>query len=263
VLRPPPACRIAPVPWRWAWAPHLGLAWSRLLPASWPTCSKFGAESSTLHSAASVAMLTWHNVWMASHGRQMARELKRRAPGQDRRTHLDALASWWRAVAEAPRLCCPVWHRRPGGTTATAGGAGWILAAAGVSALMYLVCSASRGKLFQSPVVDHASGGAWRAAVIFLQNGGCWNSYQHGVDTSWLIKDDSIAAAAAHFGRYARRPMGAAAGLWRTIALILVLMRLVNAQSASPKGTRLKLRLNCALSGTAMVSAAVASDLRA
>src|SRR6185503_312699 len=23
-----------------------------------------------------VAMLTWHNVWMASHGRQMARELK-------------------------------------------------------------------------------------------------------------------------------------------------------------------------------------------
>ncbi len=24
-----------------------------------------------------VAMLTWHNVWMASHGREMARELKR------------------------------------------------------------------------------------------------------------------------------------------------------------------------------------------
>src|SRR5476649_2219605 len=38
-----------------------------------------------------VAMLTWHNVWMASHGRELARELK--AAGQRVRTGERTLAA--------------------------------------------------------------------------------------------------------------------------------------------------------------------------
>src|ERR1700743_2093400 len=43
--------------------------------------SLFQGSGQELFNAAilllAVAMLTWHNVWMASHGREMARELKR------------------------------------------------------------------------------------------------------------------------------------------------------------------------------------------
>ena len=56
-----------------------------------------------------VAMLTWHNVWMASHGREMARELK--AAGHKVRTGertLTALSVWWgwRCCAKVRKWCC-------------------------------------------------------------------------------------------------------------------------------------------------------------
>jgi len=45
-----------------------------------------------------VAMLTWHNVWMASHGREMARELK--AAGHQVRTGAsEGVLDWRKPVA--------------------------------------------------------------------------------------------------------------------------------------------------------------------
>jgi high-affinity Fe2+/Pb2+ permease len=56
-----------------------------------------------------VVMLTWHNVWMARHGREMAGEM--RAAGEavaHGSKSLAALRSWsaWRCCARASRSCC-------------------------------------------------------------------------------------------------------------------------------------------------------------
>ena len=75
-------------------------------------------------------------------------------------------------------------------------------------------------------------------AVMFLQNGG-WLEFFTGTvwDTSWLIKDDSIAGRLLHtLVGYSEAPNGAQLIAYgATIAMILVLMRLVNAQSSAPK----------------------------
>ena len=92
-----------------------------------------------------VAMLTWHNVWMASHGRAMAREM--RQVGAD-------VTAGKRPLAALSIVCGVAVLREgsevvlflygiaaSGGTSAAgmiAGGALGVLAGAGVSALMYL-----------------------------------------------------------------------------------------------------------------------------
>ena len=92
-----------------------------------------------------VAMLTWHNVWMASHGRAMAREM--------RQVGADVMAG--KRPLGALSIVCGVAVLREGsevvlflygiaasgGTSAAgmiAGGALGVLAGAGASALMYL-----------------------------------------------------------------------------------------------------------------------------
>jgi high-affinity iron transporter len=68
-------------------------------------------------------------------------------------------------------------------------------------------------------------------AVIFLQNGGLLEYLTGTVwDTSWLIKEDSIAGRLLHtLVGYSEAPNGAQIVAYvATIAMILVLMRLVN-----------------------------------
>ena len=55
----------------------LAPVWSRCLPAACRNCSAATArKSSTPRSRLCRLMLTWHNVWMARHGREMAAELR-------------------------------------------------------------------------------------------------------------------------------------------------------------------------------------------
>src|SRR5476651_35802 len=91
-----------------------------------------------------VAMLTWHNVWMASHGRQMARELK--AAGHQVRTGERTLTALGIVVGvavlrEGSEVVLFLYGiAAQGGTTAgamVAGGALGLAAGAAVSALMY------------------------------------------------------------------------------------------------------------------------------
>jgi high-affinity iron transporter len=131
-----------------------------------------------------------------------------------------------------------------GGTTAgamVAGGALGLAAGAAVSALMYLgLLTIPAGKLFQvtSGLITLLAAGMAAQAVIFLQNGGWLEFFTSTVwDTSWLVKDDSVSGRLLHtLVGYSEAPNGAQLLAYgATIALIQVLMRLVNAQSSTPK----------------------------
>jgi high-affinity iron transporter len=188
-----------------------------------------------------VAMLTWHNVWMASHGREMARELK--AAGHQVKTGertLSALAivvgvAVLREGSEVVLFLYGI--AAQGGTSATSmvtGGALGLAAGAAVSALMYfglLTIPASR--LFQvtSGLITLLAAGMAAQAVIFLQNGG-WLLYFTGTvwDTSWLLKEDSIAGKLLHtLIGYSEAPNGAQLIVYvATIVTIVMLMKVVN-----------------------------------
>jgi len=190
-----------------------------------------------------VAMLTWHNVWMASHGRQMARELK--AAGHQVKTGERTLTALGIVVGvavlrEGSEVVLFLYGiAAQGGTTAgamVAGGTLGLAAGAAVSALMYFgLLTIPAGKLFQvtSGLITLLAAGMAAQAVIFLQNGG-WLEFFTGTvwDTSWLIKEDSITGRLLHtLVGYSEAPNGAQLLAYgATIAMILVLMRLVHRQ---------------------------------
>ena len=198
-----------------------------------------------------VAMLTWHNVWMASHGREMARELK--AAGHQVRTGERTLAALSIVVGvavlrEGSEVVLFLYGiAAQGGTSAaamvTGGGLGLALGAV-ISALMYFgLLTIPAGKLFQvtSGLITLLAAGMAAQAVIFLQNGG-WLEFFTGTvwNTGWLIKEDSITGRLLHtLIGYSEAPNGAQLIAYgATIILILTLMRLVNAPASVPKASR-------------------------
>jgi high-affinity iron transporter len=201
-----------------------------------------------------VAMLTWHNVWMASHGRQMARELK--AAGHQVKTGERTLAALSIVVGvavlrEGSEVVLFLYGiAAQGGTSAAgmiAGGGLGLAAGALVSGLMYAgLLKVPAGKLFQvtSGLITLLAAGMAAQAVIFLQNAGWLEFFTSTVwDTSWLLPDDGQGSLGL-FGKmlhtlvgYTAAPNGAqliAYGF--TIILILVLMRMVNAPATTPRG---------------------------
>jgi high-affinity iron transporter len=195
-----------------------------------------------------VCMLTWHNVWMASHGREMARELK--AAGHQVRSGERTLTALGIVVGvavlrEGSEVVLFLYGiSAQGGTSATAmaaGGALGLAAGAAVSALMYFgLLTIPAGKLFQvtSGLITLLAAGMAAQAVIFLQNGG-WLEFFTGTvwDTSWLVKEDSITGRLLHtLVGYSEAPNGAQLLAYgATIAMILVLMRLVNRQQQAAR----------------------------
>ena len=195
-----------------------------------------------------VAMLTWHNVWMASHGREMARELK--AAGHQVRTGERTLTALSIVVGvavlrEGSEVVLFLYGiAAQGGTTATgmvAGGGLGLVGGAAVSALMYFgLLKVPAGKLFQvtSGLITLLAAGMAAQAVLFLQNGGLLEFFTGTVwDTSWLIRDDSITGKLLHtLVGYSEAPNGAQLIAYgATVAMILVLMRLVNAPATRAK----------------------------
>jgi high-affinity iron transporter len=195
-----------------------------------------------------VAMLTWHNVWMASHGREMARELK--AAGHEVVTGKRTLAALGVVVGvavlrEGSEVVLFLYGiAAQGGTTDAAlltGGALGLAAGAAVSALMYFgLLTIPAGRLFQvtSGLITLLAAGMAAQAVLFLQNGGYINAMTGTIwDTSWLLKEDSIPGRLLHtLVGYVEAPNGAQILAYlATIAAILVLMRLVGKPVARPR----------------------------
>ena len=186
-----------------------------------------------------VLMLTWHNVWMASHGREMARELK--AAGHDVVTGKRTLVALGVVVGvavlrEGSEVVLFLYGiAAQGGTTNAgllAGGALGLAAGAAVSALMYFgLLTIPAGRLFQvtSGLITLLAAGMAAQAVLFLQNGGYIEILNGTVwDTSWVLREDSIPGRLLHtLIGYVEAPNGAQLLVYIvTIVVILVLMRL-------------------------------------
>ena len=195
-----------------------------------------------------VMMLTWHNVWMASHGREMARELK--AAGHQVKTGERTLAALSVVVGvavlrEGSEVVLFLYGiAAQGGTTAggmLTGGLLGLAAGGVVSALMYFgLLSIPAGRLFQvtSGLITLLAAGMAAQAVLFLQNAGWVEYFTMTVwDTSWLIREDSITGKLLHtLVGYSEAPNGAQLIAYgATIAMILVLMRLVPQGSSKGK----------------------------
>ena len=194
-----------------------------------------------------VAMLTWHVVWMSSHGREMARELK--AAGHQVVTGERTLAALSIVVGvavlrEGSEVVLFLYGiAAQGGTSAAsmiAGGGLGLVAGALVSGLMYFgLLTIPPGRLFQvtSGLIILLAAGMAGQAVIFLQNGG-WLLYFTGTvwDTSWLLQENSIPGKLLHtLIGYSEAPNGAQLIAYcATIIGIVVLMKLVN-QPARPR----------------------------
>lgn len=191
-----------------------------------------------------VCMLTWHNVWMAGHGRQMARDMK--AVGAEVSAGQKSLAALAIVVGvavlrEGSEVVLFLYGiASQGGTSQGAmliGGTLGVVAGAGVSALMFFgLLQIPASKLFNVTawLITLLAAGMAAQAVLFLQQGGYLEVLQSTVwDTSWLLPQDSIAGRLLHtLIGYTDQPSGAQLIAYgATIAVILGLMRLVASRS--------------------------------
>jgi high-affinity iron transporter len=186
-----------------------------------------------------VGMLTWHNVWMASHGRAMAQEMRQvGAAVVAGRKPLAALAvvCGVAVLREGSEVVLFLYGIAASGGTAgmVAGGALGVLAGAAVSALMYfglLTIPAHRLFSVTSSLITLLAAGLAAQAIAFLQQAGYVEVLTSTVwDTSWLLSEDSLFGRLVHtLVGYTDRPDGAQVAVYLlTVALIVGLMRVVH-----------------------------------
>jgi high-affinity iron transporter len=194
-----------------------------------------------------VCMLTWHNVWMAGHGREMAREMKQ--VGSDVAAGRKSLAALAIVVGiavlrEGSEIVLFLYGiASQGGTSHAAmllGGALGLAAGAAVTALMYYgLLAIPAGKLFSvtSWLITLLAAGMAAQAVLFLQQGGYLEYLTRTVwDTSSILSQDSIAGRLLHtLVGYNDSPNGAQLIAYAaTIVVMLVLTRWEHARH--PRG---------------------------
>ena len=187
-----------------------------------------------------VVMLGWHNVWMASHGRAIAREM--RAVGgavAEGRRPMTALAivvgvAVLREGAEVVLFLYGI--AGSGGTSAASmlAGAGLgILGGGAMAGLIYgglLAIPVNRLFAATSSLIALLAAGMAAQAVLFLQQGGYLETMSTPLwDSSWLLSQESIPGRMLHtLVGYSDSPDGAQLIAYAfTIAVIAILMRLL------------------------------------
>ncbi len=234
--------------WWVGWGVIGGAAGALLVAAfAGQLASLFAGSGQELFNAAilalAVAMLTWHNAWMASHGRALSREM--RAIGADvaaGRRPLAALAivCGVAVLREGSEIVLFLYGIAASGGTSTlamlAGGALGLLGGACVSALLYLgllTIPASRLFAATSGLITLLAAGLAAQAVAFVQQAGDAEILTAPVwDTSWLLSDGSLVGRLLHtLVGYTDQPSGAQLVVYcATILVIVTLMRRVAAR---------------------------------
>jgi high-affinity iron transporter len=182
-----------------------------------------------------VAMLTWHNVWMAGHGRAMARELKQvggQVSAGERPMAALAVVVGVAVLREGSEVVLFLYG------IGSQGGAA-------VSALMYyglLAIPAHRLFSVTAGLITLLAAGMAAQAILFLQQGGYFEFLTGTVwDTSWLLKQDSIVGRLLHtLIGYNDSPDGAQLVVYAaTVIAIVLLTRIERARHPrhSPKAT--------------------------
>jgi len=185
-----------------------------------------------------VAMLTWHNVWMAGHGRQMAREMRAvgvQVASGERTLAALAIVVGVAVLREGSEVVLFLYGiaSQPGTTTVSllTGGVLGLLGGAAMSALMYyglLAIPAHRLFRVTSGLITLLAAGMAAQAVLFLQQAGYLEVLTRTVwDTSWLLPQDSIVGRLLHtLVGYSDTPNGAQIVAYcATIVAITLLMR--------------------------------------
>jgi high-affinity iron transporter len=193
-----------------------------------------------------VVMLTWHNVWMAGHGRAMARDMKMVGASVskgDRPMTALAIVVGVAVLREGSEVVLFLYGIASSGGTSSAamltGGALGLAAGAAMSALMYYgLLSIPPSKLFRvtAGLITLLAAGMAAQAVLFIQQGGYLEILTRTVwDTSWLLPQDSIAGRLLHtLVGYSDAPNGAQLVAYiGTILAIFLLMRWERARHPS------------------------------
>lgn len=188
--------------------------------------------------AVAVVMLAWHNIWMASHGAEMATDARHlgAAVGSGRRPLLALTTVIGIAVLrEGSEVVLFLYGiAATGGTSAItmlAGGGLGVLGGAAVSGLIYgglLAVPTRRIFAVTTGLVTLLAAGMASQAVAFLEQGG----YAGSLDTPlwnsrWLLAEDSLAGRMLHtLVGYSDSPTGLQVMAYAaTIIVILLLMR--------------------------------------
>jgi high-affinity iron transporter len=205
--------------------------------------SLFAGSGQELFNAAililAVGMLTWHNVWMASHGRDMSREMRKvgaEVVGGERSLLALSIVVGVAVLREGSELVLFLYGvAASGGTSAPAmlaGGALGLLAGAGVSAAIYFgLASVPMKQMFAvtTGLITLLAAGLASQAVAFLQQAGYLVRYSTPLwDTSAYLPETGI------LGRllrtligYTDQPNGAQLIAYlAVIAMMVVMMRL-------------------------------------
>ncbi|HUZ62318.1 MAG TPA: FTR1 family protein [Acetobacteraceae bacterium] len=189
---------------------------------------------------AAIAMLTWHNVWMAGHGRSIAQDMRRLGTAvSEGRRPLAALGivvgiAVLREGAEAVLFLYGI--ATSGGTSIPGmmlGGALGVAGGAAMAALIYaglLAIPAGRLLAVTGWLITLLAAGMASQAVAFLQQAGYAQAWSAPLwDTSWLLRDASLAGRLLHtlIGYTAQPDAAQLAAYLATIVMITALARAV------------------------------------
>jgi high-affinity iron transporter len=212
--------------------------------------SLFNGSGQELFNAAillvAVGMLTWHNAWMASHGRALAREV--RAVGSavaagDRPLTALAIVVGVAVLREGSEVVLFLYGILASGGTSVpgmlAGGVLGMALGAGLSALIYLgLLALPAHRLFSvtTGLITLLAAGLAAQAVFFLQQADYFQGLTTPLwDTSWLLSDDGIAGRLMHtLVGYTATPDAAQLLAYAlVIAMMLTTMRLARGKTAA------------------------------
>jgi high-affinity iron transporter len=188
-----------------------------------------------------VVMLGWHNLWMASHGREMAREMKQvgRAVAAGEKSLLAmAIVVAVAVLREGAEVVLFLYgiavSTKVGFESLLLGGVLGVLAGAAVSWLLYRgLLAIPLHRLFSvtNVLVALLAAGMAGQAVAILAGADLIPAWGYQIwDTSWLLSDGSLLGRAlkALFG-YSDRPMGVQlAAYLATLAVLVLASRLIN-----------------------------------
>ena len=208
----------------------------------------FNGSGQELFNAAilliAVGMLTWHNAWMAGHGRELAREVREVGTAVaegDRPLTALAVVVGVAVLREGAEVVLFLYGiLASGGTSVSAMLAGGVLGlalGAAMSMLIYLgLLAVPAHRLFAvtTGLITLLAAGLTAQAVFFLQQADYFQGLAMPLwDSSWLLRDDSVPGRLLHtlVGYTATPDAAQLLAYVAVIALMLLLMRLARSRT--------------------------------
>jgi len=190
-----------------------------------------------------VGMLTWHNVWMARHGREIAANVRRvgaAVAAGERTMSALAVVVGIAVLREGSEVVLFLYGIASQGGSSVAnlliGGAFGLAAGAALSAVIYFgLLAIPMHRLFAvtSGLITLLAAGMAAQAILFVQQGGYFEFLTSTIwDTSWLLPENSILGRMLHtMVGYSDAPNGAQLFAYvLTAGIIVALMRLERTQ---------------------------------